>query len=53
MACLVIFSLVYIEKLPWQKIGLNWESGFTDVWLKWDPPVGEWEIFVVEVFPSL
>ena len=29
----VIFSLVYMEKLPWQK------SGLTDVRLKWDPTV--------------
>ena len=35
----VIFSLVYIEKLPWQKIQLNQESGLTDVWLKRDLPV--------------
>ena len=29
----VIFSLVYVEKLPWQKIWLNQESSLTDVWL--------------------
>ena len=31
--------MVYIEKLPWQKIWHNQESGLTNVWLKWDPPV--------------
>ena len=35
----VIFSLVYMEKLPLQKIQLNQESSLTDVWLKQDPPV--------------
>ena len=35
----VIFSLVYMEKLPRQKIWLNQESSLTDVWLMWDPPV--------------
>ena len=35
----VIFSSVYVEKLPWQSIWLNQESGLTDIQLMWGPPV--------------
>ena len=42
---LLVIWLIYIklykekEKKIWQKIWAKWESGLTDVQLKWDPPV--------------